>query len=195
MAIQNPPTIIAFDEIDALSLPIDRVPAIMAPLTQWLRGLGDESRSFKKVMLMAATNYPRSIDPGVFRRFRTAIYFELTSGDVLSKIIEDGLKIDLKLAQKVAQKLSKEMDRYGLTILGCNAVRACRQVVKDKDAGIVLNRLSPEQISDMMAPITGPGAFQNQVAEWEKNNAGLIDFSVKRQIPYMAAIGRKGLVQ
>lgn len=193
-ALKNTPSIIAFDEIDTLALPIDEIPTTIAPLAQWLRGLGDETQTFQKVILLAATNYPRRVDVGVFRRFRTAIYFEMTDENVLTEMIEKELKIDERMARKAAQKLFKEMEKCELTILGCNAFDACKQSFQElRRDKIDWNLLSSDRIVEMLMPNIGPGGFKKNVDDWMEKNRGLIEFSLKHQMPYLVAIAERYL--
>jgi len=193
-ALKNTPTLIAFDEIDTLALPIDETPTEIAPLAQWLRGLGDETQTFQKVILMAATNYPMKVDVGVFRRFRTAIYFEMTDENVLTEMIHKKLGIDGKTARKTAQRLFKEMEKCELTILGCNAFGACQQACKElNNSGTDPSSLSHDQVTEMLLPNIGPGGFKKNVDEWKEKHKGLIEFSVKHQMPYWAAIAERHL--
>ena len=192
LALNNPPSIIAFDEIETLTLPMDEISPEVAPLAQWLRGLADESQVFNQVLLIGMTNHPKKVDPAVFRRFRVAIYFEVTDHNQVTEIIQEKMDIDGKKAADVSQKLFKQMDTLGLVLLGCRAVDSCKQACIDaKEKGVDFQSMSSAEIVKMMMPNIGPGGLKEALEDWKTKYKGLIDFSINIQIPYFIAIAKR----
>ncbi|KAJ8565845.1 hypothetical protein K7X08_008421 [Anisodus acutangulus] len=93
--LAHAPTIIFIDEIDSLSVPEEHETSrrVKSELLVQINGLNNSSNtSGKPVTLLAATNFPRSLDEALRRRLEKRIYTPLPDLKSRKELIEINLK-------------------------------------------------------------------------------------------------------
>lgn len=187
-ATKNLPALICFDEIDALSAALPTEKTIAGTVSRWLRRFLDDVQRSDQTLVLAITNYPRNIDPAVFRRLRIPVYFDLPSLEVIEKIIQS--RLGLSKSGSIAQLLSRRMSEFGLVQLGADVIRACEELKKSAEA-LDLDKMSDDEIANSLITLAGPGATREMVEKYIHDHSSLIQLSLNAVIPFWRRYARR----
>ena len=152
-AMQDTRAVYLFDEFDSIGTHrgfLNDVGEIKRVLSSFLMYIErDDSNS----VIIAATNYPQSLDYALFRRFDELMEFELPSPDLISQTIKN------QIAGFKSNNIDyNELGKVGRGLSFADITMVCHSALKEA----VINNKNALETSDLLTPLSERVKFQNK---------------------------------
>jgi SpoVK/Ycf46/Vps4 family AAA+-type ATPase len=172
---ENSPSIVVFDEIEALSQPIREASRESASLTHFMRRL--IAREPSRLLLIGVTNYPSAVDFSVSRLTELWSYFKPPNVETIERIIQKMLR--RSDSRELAVSLQEYFEKIGFVPMQSDLIVACRSLQERATGGEDWHP-STDDLAHELAVLTNASP-KNGIVQYEKDFAPLIGRAAMQQ--------------
>jgi len=167
------PTILAFDEFDAISPRRTSISSSLTELSLWTMSFlanGSDIDSDKKMLVFGITNFPNLVDVAVRDRFQYPMFFGIANMNVVSAILEYN---GIRNPKEVSMKLLELLTQAGQTVTGRGVALGCKALKQIESEILKKTDVPPEQMAKLLLIHAQP-INTKEFNDYHSQNWGLI---------------------
>jgi len=171
------PIMIVLDELETLNYRHNTMNSSTYFFNNWIISL--LSKHPENVMVIGISNYPNNINNTLLNRFCVPIYFDITTKEIIDKIIKTFL--DDPRHEEITKKLIEKLASIKINPASSEVITSCKQI---RNLDLDIKNMSVDDIVNFLILNISPISSLESIDEYRNNTKKLIELSENYTIPY-----------